>query len=176
MQNLELFDRLALFPGPGELIGEHQPNVVLSRAQISELLERLEGVGVLSRPMHAIGVLEEILLGVAVESLLGGDLPQLVVDLVACRRVTEDLVAERDGVVEVAAFGIKVDGLLVVVDGLIRLVQPQVQIADAIKDRDVAVFLTLGMLDDLEVDFESPIELLLLLEFGCLFFELLDAS
>jgi len=90
----------------------------------------------------------------------GGDLPQLVVDLVPCRRVAEDLVAERDGVVEVPAVRVEVNRLLVVVDGLIRLVEAQVQVADAIVDRDVVVFLTLGMPDDLQIDLESPIELL----------------
>jgi hypothetical protein len=56
--------------------------------------------------MHPIRVLEEVLLGVAVEALLRGDLPELVIDLVPGRRVAQDLVAERDGVVEVPAVGV----------------------------------------------------------------------
>ena len=92
------------------------------------------------------------------------------------RRVAEDLVAERDGVVEVPAFGVEVDGLLVIVDGLVRLVQPQIEIADAVIDGDVAVFLIIGKPDDLQIDLESPIELLFLLEVGSLFCELVDVG
>ena len=66
--------------------------------------------------LHPVGVLEEVLLRVAVEALLRADLAELVVDRRAARRVAQDLVAERDGVVEEAAFGVEVDGLLVVVD------------------------------------------------------------
>jgi hypothetical protein len=73
--------------------------------------------------VHAVGVLEEVLFCVAVEALLGADLPELVVDLVPLWRVAQNLVAERDGVIEVAAVGVQVDRLLVVRDGLIRFVQ-----------------------------------------------------
>jgi len=163
-------------PGPRELIGEHQPDVVLARAEVGELLERLERVGILPRAVHPVGVLEKILLGVAVEALLGRDLSELVVDLVSGRRVAEDLVAERYRVVEVAAFRIKIDGLLVVVDRLIGLVQPQIEVADPVIDRDVAVLQALGLSDDLKIDLESPVELLFLLEFGSLFFVLVDVG
>ena len=75
----------------------------MSRAQVSELLERLESVAVATTAMHPVGVLEEVLLGVAVEALFCRDLTELVVDLMARRRVTQDLVAESDGVVQIAA-------------------------------------------------------------------------
>src|SRR5438876_625865 len=76
----------------------------------------------------------------------------------------------------IASLGIEVDRLLVVVDGLVGLVQPQVQVTDAVVDGDVAVLLTLCVSDDLKVDLECLIELLFLLEFGCLFFQLLDVG
>ena len=124
--------------------------------------------------MHPVGVLEEVLLGVAVEALLGRDLTELVVDLMARRGVAENLVAERDGVVEVAALRVKIHGLLVVVDGLVGLVQAQVEVANPIVDGHIAVVVAFGLFDDLKVDFERFIELLLLLEFGSLFFQLVD--
>ena len=126
--------------------------------------------------VHPICILEEILLGVAVEALLRRDLSELVVDLVAGRRVAEDLVAERDRVVEVAALGVEIDGLLVVVDGLIGLVQAQVEVANPVIDGNVPVVVPFGLFDYLKVDLESFIELLLLLEFGSLFFELVDVG
>src|SRR3712207_9376390 len=59
-------------------------------------------------------VLEEILLGVADEALLRADASQLVIDRGACRRVADDLVAERGGVVEEAPFGVQVHRALIV--------------------------------------------------------------
>ena len=176
MEDLQLLDRFRVLAGLGELVGEHQPNIVLARTEIGEFLERLERVAVLPSAVHSVGVFEEILLGVAVEAFLGRDLTELVVDLVACWRVAEDLVAERDGVVEISAVGVKVDGLLVVVDGLVGLVKAQIEVADAVVDRDVAVLLAFRLSDDLEIDLERLVELLLLLEFGSLFFQLLDVG
>ena len=176
VEDLQLLDRLGGLAGFGELVGEHQPNVVLTRAKIGKLLECLESVGVLTGTVHPVGVLEEVLFGVAVEALFGRDLTELVVDLVARRSVAENLVAEGDGVIEITALGVEVDRLLVVVDCLVGLVQPQIEVADAVVDRDVAVLLTFCLSDDLKVDLERPIKLLLLLEFGSLFFQLLDVG
>ncbi len=92
------------------------------------------------------------------------------------RRVAQDLVAERDGVVEVSAVGVEIDCLLVVVDCLVGFVQAQVEVAHPVVDRDVTVLLALGLPNDLKVDLESPVELLFLLEFGSLFFELVDVG
>src|SRR5947207_4511217 len=176
VEDLQLLDRLGGLPRFGELVGEHQPNVVLPGAQIGEFLERLERVSVLASAVHPVGVLQEVLFGVAVEAFLGGDLTKFVIDLVARRRVAEDLVAEGDGVVEIAAVGVEIDRLLVIVDCLVGLVQPQVKVANAVVDRDVTVLLTLRVSDDLKVDLERLVELLLLLEFGSLFFQLLDVG
>src|SRR5690349_1442200 len=101
--------------------------------------------------MHSIRVLEEILLGVAVEALLRGDLAQLVVDLMARWGVAQNLVAEGDGVVEIATLGVKIDRLLVIIDGLIGLVQAEVKVTDAIVNGDVLLLvgLSLGVPDDL---------------------------
>src|SRR6266404_1557276 len=174
MENLQLFDRLGGLPGFGELIGEHQPDVVLPRAKIREFLESLECVGVPAGAVHPVGVLEEILLGVAVEAFFGRDLTELVVDLMARRGVAENLVAERDGVVEVATLRVKIHGLLVIIDGLVGLVQAQIEVANPIVDGHIAVVVAFGLFDDLKVDLERFIELLFLLEFGSLFFQLVD--
>ena len=176
VEYLELLNGFGVLPRLGELVGEHQPNVVLSGTKIRELLERLEGIGFAAGAVHPVRVLEEIFLGVAVEALLGGDLTELVIDLVARRGVAENLVAERDGVVEVAALGVEIDGLLVIVDGLVGLVQAQIEVANPVVDGYVAILLPLGLLDDLKVDLERPLELLLLLEFGSLFFQLVDVG
>ena len=99
VEYLQLLDRLGGLTGLGELVGQHQPDIILSRAKIRELLECLERVGVTTRAVHAVRVLEEVFLGVAVEAFLGRDLTELVVDLMARGRVAQDLVAEGDGVV-----------------------------------------------------------------------------
>ena len=123
VEYLELLYRLGGLAGLRELVGQHQANVVLSRAQVSELLERLESVAVATTAMHPVGVLEEVLLGVAVEALFCRDLTELVVDLMAGRCVAQDLVAKGDGVVQIAAIRVEIHRLLVVVDGLICLVE-----------------------------------------------------
>ncbi len=176
VQYLELLHCFVLLPRFRELLGQHQSNVVLAGTEIGEFLQRLEGIGVAPRLVHPVGVLEEVLFRVAVESLLRADLPELVVDVVSRRRVPEDLVAESDGVVEVPALGVEVDGLLVVVHRLVGLVQPQVEVADAVVDRDITVLAVLGQRDDLNIDLEGPVELLFLLEFGSLFLELFDVG
>ena len=94
----------------------------------------------------------------------------------ARRGMAENLVAERDGVVEVAALGVEIDGLLVVVDGLVGLVEAQIEVANPVVDGYVAILLPLSLLDDLKVDLERPIVLLFLLEFGSLFFQLVDVG
>src|SRR3954471_24286888 len=176
MQDLELLDGLGVLAGLGQLIGEHQPDVILTGAQVREFLQRLEGVGVLAGPVHPVGVLEEVLFGVAVEALFRRDLTELVVDLVPLWGVAQDLVAERYGVVQVAAVGVEIDRLLVIVDGLVGLVEAQIEVAYAVINRDVAVLIVSTLLDYLEVDLQSAIELLFLLEFGSLFFQLVNCG
>ena len=176
VEYLQLLYRLGALPCLGELVGQHQPDVVLSGAKIREFLERLEGIGFAAGAVHPVGVFEEILFGVAVETLLGRDLTELVVDLMARRGMAENLVAERDGVVEVAALGVEIDGLLVVVDSLVGFVQAQIEVANPVVDGYVAILLPLSLLDDLKVDLERSIVLLFLLEFGSLFFQLVDVG
>src|SRR5205823_11001785 len=55
VKDLELLDRLGRLASLRELVGQHQANVVLAGAKVSELLERLESVGVATGAMHPIG-------------------------------------------------------------------------------------------------------------------------
>ena len=147
MEDLELLDRLRVLARLRELVGEHQPDVVLTRTEVRELLQRLEGIAFATGAVHPVGVFAEILLGVAVEALLGRDLTELVVDLVARRGVAEDFVAQGDRVVEVAALGIQIDRLLVIIHGLVGLVQAQIEVANPVVDGDVPVVVALGLFD-----------------------------
>ena len=96
----------------------------------------------------------------------------------ARRRVAENLVAEGDGVVEISAFGIEIDRLLVIIDGLVGLVQSKIKIADPVKDRDVFFLVRLlrGVPNDLQIDLEGLVELLLLLELCSFLFKLFDVG
>ncbi|MBW8839435.1 MAG: hypothetical protein JF602_06220, partial [Gemmatimonadetes bacterium] len=147
MEDLKLLDCFGVLASLGELIGQHEADVVLAGAKIRELLEGLESLGVLSGAVHPIRELEKVLFRVAVEALFRRDLAQLVVDLVPSGSVAKNLVAESDGVVEVATVGVKIDCLLVVIDRLVSLVQPQVEVPNAVINRDVAVLLTFRLTD-----------------------------
>src|SRR5206468_2898014 len=113
--------------------------VVLIRAEVRELLQRTERLIDLAALLHPVGVLEEVDLRIADEPLASADLPELVVDGRPTRRVTQDLVAERDGVVEEAAVGITVDRLLVVVHGIGDVALLEVEVADTVIETDVDV-------------------------------------
>ncbi len=114
VEDLELLDRLGLAVLLVEPLRQHEADVVLVGTEVGELLEGAEGLVDVPRLLHAVGVLEEVLLRVALEPLGRRDLAELVVDGGACRRLAQDLVAERDGVVQEAALGVDVDRLLVV--------------------------------------------------------------
>ena len=137
MERLQLLDRLGLAIRLRELVGEHEPDVVLVGTEVGEFLQRAERLVDLAGLLHPVGVLEEVELRVVLEALLRADLAELVVDRRAPGRVAQDLVAERDGVVEEPAVRVEVDRLLVVVDGVGDVALPEQQVADAVVQRDV---------------------------------------
>ena len=138
-----------------------------SGTEIGEFLQRAKRLVDLAGLLHPVGVLEEVLPGVALEALLRADLAELVVDRRAARRMAQDLVAERDGVVEEAALGVQVDRLLVVVERLGDVALPHEHVADAIEQRHILVVEVLpSLVEDLDVHRERLVELLLLLELG----------
>src|SRR5690349_13515622 len=98
-EKLKLFDCLCLAIELRELIGEHQTDVILPRTEIGEFLKRSERFIEVAGLLHAVGVLEEVLFGVADESLVRADLPEGVVDRRATGRMAQDLVTEGDRIV-----------------------------------------------------------------------------
>ena len=114
VQRLQLLERFALPVFLRQQLGEDEPDVVLVGVEGGELLQRAERFIGHAEFLHAIGILEEVLPRVALESLPGADPGQLVVDRGAPGRLAQDLAAERDGIVQVAALGVHVDGALVI--------------------------------------------------------------
>ena len=168
VRDLQLLDGL-LFPiGLQELVREHQADVVLLRHEVRVLLQRAERFIQVARLLHAPGVLEEVLPGVGLESLLRADLPELVVHHRASRRLAQDLVAERDGQVVEPAFGVVVDSALPDRDRFGQAPRGLEEIPEAIVERDVhRLFGTaLVELNDLAVRRDGLVDLLLRLEVG----------
>jgi hypothetical protein len=177
VEDLQLLERFAIALLLRELLGEHQPDVVLVGTEVGEFLERAERLIEPAGLLHPIGVLEIVLLRVAREPLLRADAPELVVDRRPAGRGAEDLVAERDGVVEESALGVEVDRLLVVLDRLRDVALTHHEIADPVVQGDVGVLLVAAQLpEQVDVDGERLVELLLLLQLSCFFLELRDVG
>ena len=175
VEELQLLERFRSPILPGELIREHEADVVLVGTEIRELLQRPERLRGLAGLLHPVGVLEEVRLGVALEAFVRADFSELVVDRRAARRAAQDLVAERDRVVVEARFDVMVDGLLVVAHGVGDTALLEVDIADPIEQGDVhfqvGPFIAI---EDLDVDRQRLVELLFQLELGCLSSQLRD--
>ncbi|MBI2407229.1 MAG: hypothetical protein HYV19_02860 [Gemmatimonadetes bacterium] len=172
VQDGELVDGLVLAIGFQQLIGEEETDVILIGAEVGELLERAERLVLVAGLLHAVGILEEVLLGVAVESLGRRDLAELVVDRGAPRRGAQHLVAQRDRVVEEPAFGVQIDGALVERHRLGRLALPHEQVAHAVVERDFDFGLTARVVDvkDLAIRGDRLVDLLGGFEVGGLLF------
>ena len=176
VRDLQLLDRLGLPVRLDQLIGEHDPHVVLIGNEVGELLQRAEGLVEVASLLHPARILEEVLACVALEPLLGGDLPELVVHDRAARRLAQDLVAERDGGVVEPSLGVVIDGALPDRHRLGQVAGLLQQVADAVVERDVdRVLLTaLVDLDHLAIRRECLVHLLLGLEVGRFLLELED--
>ena len=61
VERLQLLDRFGLAIPCDELVGEHQPDVVLIGTEIGELLQRAKRLVELAGLLHPVGVLEEVL-------------------------------------------------------------------------------------------------------------------
>ena len=172
--DLQLFERLVLAIGLHQLIGQHQSHVVLLGDQVRELLERAEGLVEIIRLLHPGRVLKEVLPRVGLEALLGRDLPELVVDDGAPRRLAKDLVAEGDGGVVEPALGIVIDRAFPDGDRLGEVPRLLEQIPDSVVERDVdrILFARLVDLDHFAIGREGLVHLLLGLEVGRLLLEL----
>ncbi len=118
VEDLKLLDRLGLPIDFRELVGEHQPDFVLVGTEIRELFQRAKRLVDVPGFLHPVRILEEVDLRVVLESLLRADLPELVVDRRAAGGRAQNLITERDGVVEETGVGVPVDGLLVIVEGV----------------------------------------------------------
>ena len=168
VQQLQLLECLSLTVRFRKLLGEHQANVVLIGTEIRKLFQRTKGFFHLTGLLHPVGVLEKIRFRVAVEPFGGADLPQFVIHSRAARRRPQNFVAQRDRVVKEAAFGIEIDGALVQRNGVWRVALPDEEIADAIVQADVDIFVTAGVKDveDFAVRRNRLVELFFLLEIG----------
>ena len=172
---MQLFDRLGLAIFAHELVGEHQPDIVLIRAEVGELLQRAKGFFQLTGFLHPVGVLEEVLLRIVDEAFPRADLAELVVDRVTARRVAENLVAKGDGVIEKPAIRIEVDRFFVVIDGLADVPTPQQQVSDTVVEGNVGfVDVLIQLRQNQRVCVERLVELFLLLVFERSLLELGD--
>ena len=172
---MELLDRLGFPILSHELVGEHQPNVVLIGAEIREFLQRAKRLLELTGFLHSVGVFEKVLFRVVDEAFARADLSELVVDRVPPGRIAKDLVAEGDGVIEEPAIGVQVDRLLVVVYGLADVPTPQQQVPDAVIEGNVGfVDVLIQLRQHQRVGVERLVELLLLLVFERSLLELGD--
>ena len=175
VERVELLDRFGLSILAHELVGEHQPNVILIRAEVRELLQRTKGLLELTGLLHPIRVLEKVLFGVVDEALSRADLAELVVDRVPPGRVAENLVAQGDGVIEESAIRVQVDRLFVVIDGITHVPTPQQQVPNAVVEGNVGfVDVLVQLRQNQRVSVERLVELLLLLVFERSLLELGD--
>ena len=146
VQLLELFNGLGGASRRAQLFGQHEAEVVLIRTELGELFQRAERLFLVTRIAHAVGVLEEVLLGVSLEALCRADFPELVVDDRSSRRGAQNLVAERNRVIEEAPVLVQIDGALVDGDGLGHIADPDEEITHAIVEADIRAVSLAGVI------------------------------
>ena len=164
VKRLQLLDRFGLSILAHELVGEHQANVILIRAEVRELLQRAKGLLELTGFLHPVRVLEKVLFGVVDEAFARADLAELVVDRVPAGRVAKNLVAQRDSVIEEPAIRVEINRFFVVIDGIAHVATPQQQVPNAVVEGNVGFIDVLVQLrQNLRVSVERLVELFLLL-------------
>src|SRR5690606_22646854 len=114
---------------------------------VREVLERLERL--LDAPLAgcALRVVEEPAPRVGQEPLGRAELPELAQQVEVFGSVAERLVAEGDRVVVEAGISVAIRRLRVVSDSLRRAADPDVQVADAVVERELDVAFTLTQLE-----------------------------
>src|SRR5438094_2679020 len=129
-----------------QMLFQQLPQMSALRRDVGELLQRREGLLDLSRLLHPLGVLEEVLFGLGHEPLGRIQLGELEIGRLPCGRVAQHLVAHRDGVVVEAELGVLVHRPVVVIGRLGGVLDLEIQVADAIKDGEVRVRLPICLL------------------------------
>ena len=162
----QLLERLLLAGRRAQQLDQHQPDLLATRELVGELLHRLERLVQLPEGVHALEELDQVPLGLDDDVLAGVELAQLEIGLRPAGIDTQDLAAERDGVVEEALVRVQVDRPLVGAHGCGGVVDLEVEVADAIVERQVGTGFRAGfdLLDGFQVDFDRLPPVLLLLE------------
>ena len=171
----QLLDRLFAPSVRGHLIGHRDSNTDVIGRQVAELDERAEGLIEIARLLHALGIREEVRACIRQEALLGPDLTDLEVRLVTLRNIPNDLLADRDRVVGKVGLTVEVYGLLVVLDRLIQLTDPHIEIPNAVIQADVDLLLARQFRKRLVVLLEGLLPVLFLLVLARLSLERFDA-
>src|SRR3989442_1272413 len=129
-----------------EMLFQHLPQLGVLRRNVGELLQCSECVLDLADLLHALGVLDEVLVRLRHESLGRVQLGELEIGRLPARRVRQDLVAHRNRVVVEPELGVLVDSPVVVIGRLGGVLHLQIEITDPIEDGQVGVGLPLFLL------------------------------
>ena len=156
-----------------ELLRQHTADLWVGTRSIGELLERPERLDHLARFRHPLGVLDEVLSCLGAEPTQQHEFSQHEIRGCASRRVSQDLVAESDGVVGKPRIHVPVRRPLVHLHRGIDLIDLEIQVADFVVDGKLVVHVgrALEPLDDLEVDIDGFRGLILQLELASLVLE-----
>ena len=115
--------------------------------------------------LHPRRILQKIARGVPSQPFPGADPPQREVHIGTARRVAQDLVAQRDGVVEQAGVRVMLDGALVVRDRIGDAALTECEVADLVQQRNVNILARqFALLDGSHVRGNRAIDLSQLLE------------
>src|SRR5690606_29829191 len=112
-----------------------------------EILERLQRLRHTVLARSVLGIVEEPAACVCQETLGRAELAELAQQVKVLGRVAQRLVAERDGVVGEARVGVAICGLRVVANGVVRLADANVEVADAVVEWKLDVAFALPQLE-----------------------------
>ena len=155
-----------------EMLGEYFAQGRALGRDVGEFLQGGERMLDLAYSLHPFRVLHEVLLRLADEPLGGIELGQLEIRRLPRRSVAQHLVAHRDRVVVKPQLGVLVHRLVVVIRRQARILQLDVEIADAVVYGEVRIRLVL-VIENLEPDLHG-LPRILGLETFRLLFELLE--
>ena len=157
------------------LLGQRDPDADLSRGQIAEFDQGPERLVQVAVTRHALGVRQEIGPGVREEALFCADLPDQQIRPMTLWDVSNDLLADGDGVVRQVCFAIELYGLVVMLDRLIESADADVEIPYAVVEADVHLLIAGEFSERLFVLIEGFLPILVLLVLTRLLLERLDA-
>ena len=157
-----------------QLGGQTLANLNVVGRKLDELYQGVEGRFDVTHGRRALGIGQEVLLGIRQEALACPDLTHAAEEDVPLGEVPEDLLADSDGIIGKLGLEVEVDGLFVMLHGRVGLTEAGLDVSHPIVQRDVRRLFLVFVAQCGSVEIQGTLPLLSLLVVTSLLFQLFD--